>query len=74
MDSLLEEGREFNIEEAEEISKLLNNEITTDQIKQLRDLSIESKDTSYSPYSKFRVGCALLTEDGKIFTGNDKIF
>ncbi|MDR2901292.1 MAG: cytidine deaminase [Treponema sp.] len=24
---------------------------------------------SYSPYSHFRVGAALLTEDGKIFTG-----
>jgi cytidine deaminase len=24
---------------------------------------------SYSPYSHFRVGAAILTEDGKIFTG-----
>lgn len=26
---------------------------------------------SYSPYSHFRVGAALLTEDGRIFTGTN---
>lgn len=29
----------------------------------------ESKNMSYSPYSKFRVGASLLTKDGKIYNG-----
>lgn len=28
-----------------------------------------AKENSYSPYSNFRVGSALLTEDNKIYTG-----
>ena len=31
--------------------------------------ALEAKTNSYSPYSKFRVGCSLLTEDDTIFTG-----
>ncbi|XP_043917707.1 cytidine deaminase-like [Protopterus annectens] len=31
--------------------------------------SLEAKEKSYSPYSRFRVGAALMTQDGKIFTG-----
>ena len=31
--------------------------------------AIEAMGKSYSPYSKFRVGAALLTKSGKIFTG-----
>ncbi|XP_076851419.1 cytidine deaminase b [Brachyhypopomus gauderio] len=31
--------------------------------------SLEAKKFSYSPYSKFRVGAALLTHDGTVFTG-----
>ena len=31
--------------------------------------AIEAAGMSYSPYSKFRVGAALLSEDGRIFTG-----
>ncbi|CBY06979.1 unnamed protein product [Oikopleura dioica] len=27
------------------------------------------RENAYAPYSKFRVGAALLTSDGKIFTG-----
>lgn len=31
--------------------------------------AIRAKEYSYSPYSGFRVGAALLTESGKIYTG-----
>jgi cytidine deaminase len=31
--------------------------------------AIESKQFSYSPYSNFRVGAALLSDDNRIFTG-----
>ncbi|MFS8541324.1 MAG: cytidine deaminase [Tissierellales bacterium] len=31
--------------------------------------ALEAKERAYVPYSNFRVGAALLTEDGEIFTG-----
>lgn len=31
--------------------------------------AIEAKEKAYVPYSGFRVGAALLTKDGKIYTG-----
>ena len=40
-----------------------------DLIQKLVDKAIEAKEHSYSPYSKFRVGCSLLTQDGQIYTG-----
>jgi len=30
---------------------------------------MDAKHTSYSPYSKFRVGASILTGDGEIFSG-----
>ncbi|KAH8554594.1 cytidine deaminase [Umbelopsis sp. PMI_123] len=38
--------------------------LTAEEQEKLIDLSLEARDNSYSPYSKFRVGAALLTEDG----------
>ncbi|AKI97218.1 cytidine deaminase [Kosmotoga pacifica] len=35
----------------------------------LIEKALEAKRNSYSPYSKFAVGAALLTEDGEIFQG-----
>ena len=35
----------------------------------LLDLATTSAESSYSPYSEFRVGCALVTSDGTIVTG-----
>lgn len=31
--------------------------------------ALEAKEKAYAPYSKFRVGAALLTSTGKIYTG-----
>ncbi len=36
---------------------------------ELMEQAISAKKNSYSPYSNFKVGAALLTKDGKIFTG-----
>ncbi|NP_991242.1 cytidine deaminase b [Danio rerio] len=38
-------------------------------IKELTRKSQEAKKFAYCPYSKFRVGAALLTHDGTVFTG-----
>ncbi len=35
----------------------------------LLEMAYEATKKSYAPYSNFRVGAALLTEDGKVFTG-----
>ena len=40
--------------------------------KLLMDKAIEAKKTAYAPYSKFRVGAALLLENGTIVTGNNQ--
>lgn len=32
-------------------------------------LAVRASEKSYSPYSNFKVGAVLLTEDGQIFTG-----
>lgn len=39
------------------------------QIEQLIDLAIEQLQFSYTPYSDFKVGAALLAKNGKIYTG-----
>ena len=37
--------------------------------RELSRLAIEAMKKSYSPYSNFKVGAALLTKSGKIYTG-----
>ncbi len=37
--------------------------------KELIKLAIEAREKSYSPYSNYKVGAALLTKEGKVFTG-----
>ena len=32
-------------------------------------LALEARENAYAPYSKFKVGCALTTQDGTIFSG-----
>jgi cytidine deaminase, homotetrameric len=40
-------------------------------IKELIKEAKEASTHSYSPYSKYKVGAALLTKDGKIYTGTN---
>ncbi|MCK5781764.1 MAG: cytidine deaminase [Flavobacteriales bacterium] len=40
--------------------------------KELMSLAIEARNRSYSPYSKFSVGAAVLLDNGKIVTGNNQ--
>ena len=39
------------------------------EIRTLCQHSLEARQQSYSPYSKFKVGAALLSMDGKLVTG-----
>lgn len=45
---------------------MVENKITS---RALALAAIEAMKKSYSPYSNFTVGAALLTKDGKIYTG-----
>lgn len=37
--------------------------------RELLELAVEARSFSYSPYSGFRVGAALLGKSGKVYTG-----
>jgi cytidine deaminase len=47
----------------------MSSTLTEEEIQTLITKANEAKQFSYSPYSKFRVGAALKTKSGKIFTG-----
>ncbi|WP_202711136.1 cytidine deaminase [Sporosalibacterium faouarense] len=42
---------------------------SNDQYKDLIKKAMEAKEKAYVPYSKFHVGAALKTKEGKIYTG-----
>lgn len=43
--------------------------LTEEQMKELAEAAIEGRKYAYAPYSHFQVGAALLTADGRIYTG-----
>ncbi len=48
-----------------ELSENLKKEL----LEKLLKPALEAKEKAYAPYSKFRVGAALLTSDGSVYTG-----
>ncbi|NJW55550.1 cytidine deaminase, partial [Salinimicrobium oceani] len=42
------------------------------EVQDLMNKAMEAREKSYSPYSKFRVGAALLLENGEIVTGSNQ--
>jgi len=49
----------------------MSKKITSKQINALAQAAIAIKKNSYSPYSHFKVGAAVLTEDGQIYSGTN---
>lgn len=45
------------------------NTFQEEQLQSLAESAIQAKEFSYSPYSHFQVGAALLCEDGSVYTG-----
>lgn len=41
----------------------------TAEYEKLLEEATQARENAYAPYSKFKVGAAVLTEDGKVFTG-----
>lgn len=53
------------------IQKLLNFVDLSPTIRELIDKCQKTKEHAYCPYSNFRVGSAVLTDNGQIFTGSN---
>ena len=45
------------------------NQFSQEQIQTLIGQALEARTFSYSPYSQFQVGAALLCKDGTVYTG-----
>ena len=56
------------------ISRLQMNDLSDNQLKNMLKESIEAAKNSYSPYSNYPVGAALLCEDGLIIKGRCSLF
>ena len=41
----------------------------TKTAQELVNQAIEAREKAYAPYSKFKVGAAILTKNGTVFTG-----
>jgi len=53
------------------IEEFRDEELPED-VKKLKAAAEEAREKSYSPYSHFRVGAAVLLEDGTIITANNQ--
>ena len=42
------------------------------EVQSLMNLAIETRKNAYAPYSKFRVGAAILLDNGKIVLGSNQ--
>ncbi len=49
----------------------MNTPLTQEEQEKLLDAAQTARENSYSPYSKFKVGAAVLASDGSIFVGTN---
>ncbi len=61
-------SKEFGFKYTEYSSK---EELNSDDIK-LVELALKAQESSYSPYSKFSVGAAILLNNGEVSQGSNK--
>ena len=52
-----------------ELLLCISEEISDKNIQNLISAAIAAKEHAYCPYSNFRVGSAVLCEDGSVFSG-----
>ncbi|SDY02087.1 cytidine deaminase [Lutibacter oricola] len=55
-----------------EITVFNSTKELAEDVQQIMSLAQNIKETAYAPYSKFKVGCALLLEDNVVVTGNNQ--
>ena len=55
-----------------EIKKYSSKEALSETDRALLEEAITSREQAYAPYSRFKVGAALLLEDGTIVKGNNQ--
>lgn len=53
------------------MAKIVSYEELTEKQKRLLDEAEKAMNGAYNPYSKFSVGAAVMTNDGKIITGTN---
>lgn len=54
------------------IQEFENKNLLTEDQKKLLDIAQQQLKNSYSPYSQFKVACAILLDNGEIVTGTNQ--
>jgi cytidine deaminase len=62
--------KEINITTKIEVFNGINE--LSEEIQSLMNLAIKTRKNAYAPYSRFRVGAAILLENGKIVVGSNQ--
>ena len=62
--------KEFTIKSAITVFESINE--LPSELQSLMNLAIEIRKNAYAPYSKFRVGAAILLENGEIVLGSNQ--
>lgn len=62
--------KEINIITRIEVFSGIND--LSEEIQSLMNLAIETRKNAYAPYSRFRVGAAILLDNGKIVLGSNQ--
>ncbi|XP_044204191.1 cytidine deaminase-like [Thunnus albacares] len=63
------ETQSANMDKVQFSGEVMHFNDPQETVKKLIDQSLHAKEQAYCPYSKFRVGAALLTLDNHMFTG-----